>query len=154
MQKIIAQKIITVFIFYIFLTSASFSLNISSSVKDNQITLIIDGKHYERTNLSFFVFKDGIQIIGTKRNNVILPYYYVILYNETGTYEFRIIDQKGGYASKTLNLTVASSPIIETYKEEKVEEESAGPAIIIGIIGLFVIIIISLSFIKYISSNK
>lgn len=144
------RKIILVLILFIF---ASFSLNISSSLKDNQIIFTIDGKHYENTNLSLFIFKNNVQITGIQKNNVILPYYYFLPYNESATYELRITDQKGEYANKILNVTVVH-PTIRIVEKEKPEEDNTGLAIIIGVIGLLILVFITLSFIKHKSHNK
>ncbi len=130
-----------------------FSLNVSSKVKEGGISFAIDGpSHFDRTNLTLFVWKDGSQLYGTQKNNVLLPYYFTVPYNESGTYELRVIDEKRNYA--TGNARVAVSGAGEAEAQAAQEQSGTEFAIIIGIVGVAILGYLLLTFLKGKSYNK
>lgn len=132
--------------------SLSFSLNVSSSLKENEIVFSIDGKQYEKTNLTLFLFKDGVQIRGVQRNDVLLPYSFFVPYSEGGIYELRVIDSKNNYGSAAVNITIEqpSAPATET----KADLQGTEWALIASAIGILVLVYFFVSFIKGKSYKK
>lgn len=142
----------TAFALLFLLASLSFALNVSSSVKSGEIVFRIDGKEYEKNNLTLFLFKDGVQVRGWQKNDVLLPYFHFVPYNESGFYELRAINQKNEYANASVNVTVPGTG--GQANSEREEEKGTELAIIVGIIGLAIILYLAASFIKGKSYSK
>ncbi len=131
--------------------SLIFSLNVSASLKTGEIAFVIDGSHNEKTNLTIFLWKDGVQVRGVQKNNVLLPYNFYAPYDESGTYELKVVNEKNQYASTSINATVQTSGGEEQKKEE---QQGLELAIIAGLAGLAVLVFLLASFIKGKSYNK
>ncbi len=143
MRKILALLLI--------LAILNFAFNVTYSVKENEIVFIIDGTHYEKMNLTLFLFKNGVQVRGLQKNNVILPHYYFMPYNESGVYELRAVSQKNEYANAIVNITIPDA-IKEAEKRE--EQQSSDYAIIVAVAGLLVLGLLLRSFLKAGSYKK
>lgn len=142
----------TAFVLLFLLASLSFALNVSPSVKSGEIVFRIDGKEYEKNNLTLFLFRDGVQVRGWQKNGVLLPYFHFVPYNESGVYELRAINQKNEYANASVNVTVAGTG--SRAKQADEEEKNTELAILVGIAGLAIILYLAASFIKGKSYSK
>jgi transposase len=134
------------------LISACFALNASASVKGENVLFVIDGDHYTQSNLTIFVQKDGVQVRGLQKNNVGLPYYFPIPYNESGTYSMTATDEKGGFAEASVSVEVPDQTEAEQQQAEN--QGNTEIAIIFALVGLAAIVFISLRFIKSRSDSK
>ncbi len=136
------------------LVSSSFSLNISSAENEGQLVFIVDGPRYELTNLTLFVFRDGVQIEGLQRNDVMLPYPFFVPHNNVeGIYEVRAVSQKNEFARLAVNFTLPKE-IEEEIAVKKEEQGSTELAIVLAAAGVLVLAYFFASFIKGKSYSK
>ncbi len=134
------------------LAPLTFSLNVSYVVKEGEIVFAIDGTHYEKTNLTLFLLKDEVQIMGWQKNEVVLPYYHFVPYNESGVYELRAISNKREYTFARVNISAEEQ---ETAAEQEKEDKGGTEfAIVLAILGLIVTAYLFVSFIKGKSYSK
>lgn len=122
------------------------SFNISATAKTDEIIFTIDGNRTEKVNLTIFLVKNNVQIRTVSEKNVPLPFNFFVPFNETGEYRINVVNQKGESANSSINVTVKANTQIRDIVEK--ESQGAELAITIGIIGLIVLVLLWISFIK------
>ncbi|MDD5337235.1 MAG: hypothetical protein PHS02_02015 [Candidatus ainarchaeum sp.] len=136
------------------LFSISFPLNVTANTQPGEIIFLIDGNHYERVNLTLFILRDGVQVNDVEKSDVLLPQLYAVQHNGTGSYELRAADSKGESASALVNFTIASPAPSTAAEQQKEDEQGTLYAIIAALIGIAVLGLILLRFLKSNSDNK
>lgn len=135
------------------LAAASFSLSVTAAAKDGEIMFTVDGKHYESTNLTLFLFMDGTQIRGVQKNGVNLPYYFYAPYNSTSVYELRVVSNANEYANTAISVTVPASAA-QARAQQQEEQSGMEAAVVVAFAGLLILAYLLVSFIKVRSDSK
>ena len=133
--------------------SMCFALNVSAVPKESAILITVDGDHSSPYNLTIFVLRDGVQLRGMQKNDVLLPYRFEQSHNGSGFYEFRAVSEQGERADASLNLTVPSGTITPGQQAAE-DQRNTEYAIIIGLVGILVLVFLLLRFLNMKSDNK
>lgn len=118
----------------------SHSLNITTSIYENEVIIAIDGERNVEKNLQIFIFKDNVQIRTITKTKITLPYVFSIPYKEDGNYRVKIVDEKGKYAETSFGIKE------ETIKERRKKEDAENFHIALGIFLIMLLVALLLLF--------
>ncbi|MBU0586698.1 hypothetical protein KJ780_04235 [Candidatus Micrarchaeota archaeon] len=144
------------------LFSFGFCLNVTASSEDGELQFRIDGQEGMIKDLKFYFFKNEVQINSFEKS-VTLPYYNFVSVDESGEYMLKVMDKNNPADYGEAEITYKAEPIsiqnnqtINVVSEETVEKSFTDPslAIIAGVVGIIVIALLFISFIKIKSDKK